>query len=410
MPPTLVVEPSHIGAAARAAAPDGPRFRELDSIRGIAALIVVFHHFFYMWFYSLMVRTDLRGILWYPLVAGHESVILFFLLSGFVLSVPYLRGSGQSYPIFLLRRILRIYCPYLCALGLAVAANAVWHGQLPMASIWSSRTWATPANWKDISQGILMLGDYNYQRFNTAFWSLVEEMRISIIFPFLFLFARRVGVRITLLTAAACCLAIRFADTGADPNSLINSLQYVAVFLCGILMAQHLDRLAAWYTRLGRVGRAALVTSSFLLFELSHLTASGLFRGGWRLEEWHIQDWPLVAGAFGLMLFALESRHAKRVLNSAVLSFLGRISYSLYLVHGTVLFALAFMLQGRTSWAIAFAIYLPVTLLLATTFCLLIEEPCMKLGRRLSRSRKKTPAGSYAAADRANTRTTVRVA
>jgi peptidoglycan/LPS O-acetylase OafA/YrhL len=366
------------------------RFHELDSIRGIAALIVVFHHFFYMWFYSQMVRTDLRALLWYPLVAGHESVILFFLLSGFVLSVPYLRGREQSYPVFLLRRILRIYCPYLCALALAVAANAVWHGKLPMASAWSNMTWATPVNWTDVSQGILMLGHYNFQRFDTAFWSLVEEMRISIIFPLLFLFARRAGVRITLFTAAACCLVIHFADPmGPQLRSMINSLQFVAVFLCGILMALHLDKLAEWYRHLSRVRRVALAASSFLLFELSHLTFLELFRGSWRLQEWHIQDWPLIAGAVGLMLVGLKSRHARRVLNSTVPSFLGRISYSLYLVHGTVLFALAFLLQGRASWATALLIYLPVTLLISTTFCFLIEEPFMRLGRKLGQSQKR---------------------
>jgi peptidoglycan/LPS O-acetylase OafA/YrhL len=335
----------------------------------------------------------LRALFWYPLVAGHESVILFFLLSGFVLSIPYLRGTGQSYPIFLLRRILRIYCPYLCALGLAVAANAVWHGKLPMPSSWSNMTWATPVNSKDVSQAILMLGHYNYQRFDTAFWSLVEEMRISIIFPFLFIFARRAGVRITLFTAAICCLLIHFATAaGSQLFSIINSLQYAAVFLCGILMALNLEKLAAWYRSLDRVGKAVLLTSSFLLFELGHLAASDAWRGGWRLEEWNVKDWPVIVGAAGLLLIGLQSNQARKFLNSPVPRFLGRISYSLYLVHATVLFALAFMLQGRITRIVAFLIYLPTALVLSTIFCILIEEPFMNLGRRLSRSPRKAPA------------------
>src|SRR5438105_12280270 len=101
-----------------AGASSGQRFRELDSLRGLAALIVVFHHFFWMWFYHQTERTDPAFLLFYPLIAGHESVILFFLLSGFVLSVPYLRGRSQPYGTFLLRRVLRIYCPYFFALVL----------------------------------------------------------------------------------------------------------------------------------------------------------------------------------------------------------------------------------------------------------------------------------------------------
>jgi peptidoglycan/LPS O-acetylase OafA/YrhL len=47
-----------------------------------------------------------------------------------LLSIPYLRGKGQPYPVYLVRRILRIYAPYLFALALAVARAAIWHGSL----------------------------------------------------------------------------------------------------------------------------------------------------------------------------------------------------------------------------------------------------------------------------------------
>jgi peptidoglycan/LPS O-acetylase OafA/YrhL len=376
----------------RPAAIAGSRFHELDSIRGLAALIVVFHHFLYMWFYSQTGRTDSRSLIWYPLIAGHESVILFFLLSGFVLSVPYLRGSGQSYPIFMVRRLLRIYCPYLFALALAVAANAVWHGKLSMGR-WSDATWATPVDAKEVWQSVLMLGDYNWQRFNTAFWSLVEEMRISIIFPFLFVFVRKTGTWVTLLTAALCSLVIHLVPgAGQDTNNMVHTLQYVTVFLCGILMAVHMEVLAAWYGSLGRLGRVALVTSSFLLFELGHLASLDVWRGGWRVREWDVRDWPVIVGAGGLLLIGLQSKYARIFLNSAVPRFLGRISYSLYLVHATVLFALAFLPQDGVPRAVAFLIYLPTTLLLSTIFCILIEEPFMQIGRRFSPSRRKVPA------------------
>ena len=60
--------------------------------------------------------------------------MLFFLLSGFVLSVPYLRGKGQAYPVYLIRRILRIYAPYLAALALAVAGAPPGMGRWDWAS------------------------------------------------------------------------------------------------------------------------------------------------------------------------------------------------------------------------------------------------------------------------------------
>jgi len=51
-------------------------------------------------------------------------VNLFFLLSAFVLALPYLKGDGLEYPAYLARRVIRIYGPYLFALALAVAGNA----------------------------------------------------------------------------------------------------------------------------------------------------------------------------------------------------------------------------------------------------------------------------------------------
>ena len=62
------------------------RFRELDSLRGLAAITVVFHHFSRICspqIIHVLDRTPLR-----ILVAGHQAVILFFLLSGFVLTLP----------------------------------------------------------------------------------------------------------------------------------------------------------------------------------------------------------------------------------------------------------------------------------------------------------------------------------
>ncbi len=56
------------------------------------------------------------------LVAGHEAVILFFLLSGFVLTIPYLLPDPPGYLRFLTRRVIRIYVPYLAALMQATAS------------------------------------------------------------------------------------------------------------------------------------------------------------------------------------------------------------------------------------------------------------------------------------------------
>lgn len=364
----------------------GQRFRELDSIRGLAALIVVFHHFHNMWFFSETRGRGLWTAIESPFFAGRQSVILFFVLSGFVLSIPYLHGSSQSYPMFMLRRILRIYCPYLFALGLALMGNAEWHGKLGRGA-WADGTWNGPVTWLAVWQHVLMIGAYNYGQFNTAFWSLVHEMRISLIFPFLFLLIRRLTVWAALLMAATCSLMAHFTDyLGADSALVLQTLEYVTTFICGILMAIHQTEMGRWYRQRRTLERLALAVCFFLLYDFSQWIP-----GLWKLSAWHVSEWPVTVGAGGLILIGLNSGIARRLLGSVAPRFLGRISYSLYLVHGTVLYALAFLLNGKSSALIAFAIYLPTVLLLSTVFCFWIEEPFLRLGRRISRSSRLSP-------------------
>src|SRR2546430_11607225 len=64
------------------------RLQELDSLRGVASLTVVWHH--WIWIFRDAV------VPWYilPFVSGREAVILFFVISGFVLSL----GSPVTSP------------------------------------------------------------------------------------------------------------------------------------------------------------------------------------------------------------------------------------------------------------------------------------------------------------------------
>ena len=274
----------------------GQRFRELDSIRGLAALIVVFHHYRLMWFYQEAQTLNLRTILLYPLFAGRESVLLFFLLSGFVLAIPYIRGNSQPYSMFVLRRILRIYCPYLCGLALAVVGNAVWHGSVELGP-WADQSWLMPVSWKVVFENVLMVGIRPMLQFNPAFWSLVIEMRMSIIFPLLFLWVRKMPAWAALLTAAACSLGMQLTDrmTG-EVFRWMSTLEYVTVFICGILMAMHLGRLGAAYRSMSGWGRVGFAACSFLLFDFTHVVIWGT-PGALRVERWHVQNWPIIAGA-----------------------------------------------------------------------------------------------------------------
>src|ERR1700744_4347419 len=65
-------------------------------------------------------------------IAGHAAVIVFFLLSGFVLSLPY--RSKQPHALgFILRRTSRIYIPFASAVLLSAVLVAMIQGIYPIS-------------------------------------------------------------------------------------------------------------------------------------------------------------------------------------------------------------------------------------------------------------------------------------
>src|SRR5579863_5158061 len=112
------------------------RILTLDSVRGIAALSVVFHHclvvFPAFWLVNQKNEVIASPAIWWIaytpihlLWGGLEAVIVFYVLSGFVLAMPLLRSNAPSYSAFTVKRLCRIYIPYAgSALMAALLLNA----------------------------------------------------------------------------------------------------------------------------------------------------------------------------------------------------------------------------------------------------------------------------------------------
>jgi peptidoglycan/LPS O-acetylase OafA/YrhL len=102
-------------------------------------------------------------------------------------------------------------------------------------------------------------------------------------------------------------------------------------------------------------------------------------------------DFLTMLGASAIIILVQDPR-LKLGLNSAVPQYLGRISYSMYLVHYTVLFAL-FDLAYPTVPIIALAILCAAaTLIVSHLFCIFIEEPAHTAGKRLSMRLRRSNA------------------
>ena len=128
-------------------APNSRAF-ELDGLRGLAALFVFFSHVA-----GLVPHFDESGpshsilhIFW----DGASAVTLFFVLSGYVLSLPFTGSAPKRLDLagFLLRRVTRLYPAYWFALVIAIGLRYVVlrHNNLQMISVWAGSLWTAPIN------------------------------------------------------------------------------------------------------------------------------------------------------------------------------------------------------------------------------------------------------------------------
>jgi peptidoglycan/LPS O-acetylase OafA/YrhL len=365
-----------------------PRYLELDSLRGLAALIVVLHHLRLLWETDTQPTSAVLNF-FLGLVGpfGTESVMLFFVLSGFVLSLPAVEGRPQPYVTFLIRRIFRIYVPYLAALLVAVS-GAFWLHGIVTRSTWFHEFWAEPVSWHAVGQHVLFLGVYNVYLFDPPIWSLVHEMRISIIFPLLCGLVLRFKSRWSLAIVAGLTItAIMIEKRPLQIVPLIaDSFQYAGLFVLGIFLARERGRLEAWFRGQRRLVKVLIGTASLWLFLFAGQAVAGPPSHFLHHSRVYVAQLVTAFGAGGLMIVSINSAFLKRILSWQPIHFLGEISYSLYLWHFIVLLFCVHLLYGKTPlWGI---LCLTLVLSIPVSWCsyLWIEKPSMNLGRRLSNS------------------------
>lgn len=353
-------------------------FGELDSLRGLAAVAVVLYHWYHLYpQHSLPTRID-RLLQLTPLqllIGGHSSVILFYVLSGFVLSLPQVRGARVDYPAYLIKRICRIYLPYLIALILSLLGCFYFHG-LDSYDSWFRLTWYASPSWGLIRQHLLFVGDYDVSAYNTAFWSLVQEMRISIFFPVLCFAVIRLRAAGSILLGCSLVFLGMFLDSKSwIPLTYSQTISSTSIFILGILISLYLQKIQIRLRSLPRAAWWALLFISLSLYIYSPLLGYHLYLAK------PVMDSLLALGSGGIVLFSLSTARIGRFLMGSTISFLGRISYSIYLIHGTVLFSFAYLFHGKLSPVAWFVPYLGVTLGAAALLHRFAELPSIHLGK-----------------------------
>jgi peptidoglycan/LPS O-acetylase OafA/YrhL len=360
-----------------APARDDDRLAALDGLRGLAALVVLLCHVVEASVAAiaatLLVGGNASGVAgWFtgtPLAivwAGQQFVLVFFVLSGFVLTRG-LRARPTGAAAFLAGRTVRLYLPAWLSL-VPAAALLLLVSRAPAGGggvgFWLDG-YARPIGPAQIAHDLALVlpdrMDVNGGGLNRPLWSLRWEVIFSLALPLL-LTVQTVLRRWALPLAALALAAVQVGH--AHP-----ALVFLAPFVLGMLMALKEDRIAGWRTRLAhRRALPAVVLAGCLL------TADR-----W-LPESSSRTLLVTAGAALAVLVPLVYGSVERVLCTGPMQWLGSRSFSLYLVHFPIVLALAFGL-GRPGLPLLAATAIPASMLAAELFYRFAERPCHRLAR-----------------------------
>lgn len=355
-------------------APQG-RLPALDGIRGVAAVVVVVHHTFLTFpeFAAVQYGEPRRGALttalsYSPLHlvwAGPEAVLVFFVLSGLVLASSADRRGGFSWPAYYASRLARLYLPVVAAVGVAVLAHAWASGAPTPESQWLEAR-ARPITADRIVGDLTLLGGTTGVL--SPLWSLRWEVWFSLLLPaYLFLRTARIPTSAAAVTLLGCAFVGVLA---ADP-----ALQFLPVFGLGVLLWRHralaLDG-PDWTPRRTTTAAASAV---LLLSAPWHM---GVLIDGRPADAFAFV--LAIVGSVLAIVLGQRSGWCRRQLSSAFSLWLGRISFSLYLVHEPVVVLLARWWGHSAATAVA---GIAISLLAGWCFYLLVERRSHRLARRV---------------------------
>ena len=308
--------------------------RPLESMRGLAVRLVYFFHLHGIYFGPA--GRD-RSILMSYQTEGHTGVTLFFVLSGFLLSSPYLTSafSGTAMPsirnFYTARaiRILPLY--YIVVLVAMVMTDQLWPGIKALI--------------------FLPVGDALFP-FSTVWWTLSIEVQFYFLLPLFFLLLQtgRWGQMLLGLAAIAwisaylyLCIFNQLPSHGYGLLVTQSIFTRVPAFGVGVLAAG----IFIWLKQRDdafRNSRTARWMGS--LFVISLLLGLGLVlqesgrMGRWQAEfAWQVKNsyQAMFWGGIVLCLILLKP-YGAQLIDNPFLTFMGKISYSFYLLHLPILF------------------------------------------------------------------------
>jgi peptidoglycan/LPS O-acetylase OafA/YrhL len=335
----------------------------LDGIRAIAAFMVVFYHLDVLW------------------ISGGTGVLVFFVLSGFLITWLLLKEEERfgkiSLKLFYMRRTLRIMPAFYVYWFFIVGSLIVFSKHLHIAQAIASFFYVN-----NYYQAIV--GDPNTGLSHT--WSLGVEEQFYLLWPICFILLKRNQNRLRFLLCATAGVWIYrelLVLVFHDPQGYIYEAFDTRAdhLMIGCLLAVALKE-RAW----PRIWSALTAIPNLIWVTFAGLLCSGAaehFLGvryrdgiGFILE-------PILAAVLIVQGVAHGSSGLGRILNWSWVSYLGTISYSIYLYH-PISIGIGRRLAHKLPLVSSIAA-LAVVIIVSSLSYLIVEKPMLQLRSRLHR-------------------------
>jgi peptidoglycan/LPS O-acetylase OafA/YrhL len=394
----------------------GERYEFLDALRGVAALLVVIEHIFEQYFpaFGEWTLTHFR--------LGEFGVTVFFLVSGYIIPASLeRRGSLKEFWIGRFFRLFPLYWLCLAAVLLLHFLGAYRGLSGEYLERWRLHTLINLSMVQDFTGAPLAMGQS---------WTLAYEMAFYVIVSVLFvagwhkrpaIFAA-VGLGISMVIGnplaprpladmsparwllLAVLIAVMVGVTVLLTRSRPQKVTLVCVVIAAVLATGLFNRPEAAWTAIFflatmffgncafRWSTGVLASRPFILLGMLAFVAIVIAQE----HDWspwlhavpeingafHLSEVLTFGGAYVVFLTALLYRE---VSYPKVLMFLGRISYSLYLVHSVVLYTLP-SIDGQP--LVSGSLGVLVTIAVSALTYRWVEQPAIALGRRVVRRRR----------------------
>ena len=336
------------------------RIEYLDSLRGIGAINVALAH--YETFNPLFSNGE-------KIFKGYVAVSLFFVLSGYVLSLNLRTNDGfQNFRLgaFIVKRFFRLWVPFAFALMFSLFCHelgkSISLASPPFSHEYVER-WTKKIDSVQVKNELL---DFYSPNLLAPSWSLKPELVNSLILPFAFLILRHSILWFIL----SLLLSIYF-----------NILPFAGLhFSLGCLLAFY-DKQIINFVRQTRIALPGMCLLFFLyIIDLKNILI---------FDTWAI--WAVCS--FALLAFVLSSPILQWILDRRILRFFGITSFGIYLLHWPIMFVSAPFLYNLTSKLPIFRdslvyfiglTYILITIAVSVMFYVFVEKPAIQLGKKIA--------------------------